>query len=1647
MPSLFCARKNSASLWFSAFAFALTVLGLFPQARAATLPANFIELPVGSGWVNPAGITFDTSGPNNRLYVWERGGKVWIVENGTKITTPLVDISQEVMAWRDYGLLGVALDPKFQQNGYIYLLYVVDRHHLLTFGTAQYDPALSWNTAPTIGRITRYTARSSDGFRTVDPNSRKILVGESINKGFPILHESHGVGGLIFGTDGTLLASCGDGASYNAMDDGGNDGGSFGNQALTDTIISEKENVGAFRCQLLDSLSGKIIRIDPATGDAVPSNPYFDNTNPRSAKSRVWTLGLRNPCRMTLRLGTGSHNAADANPGTIYLGDVGWGTWEDVHVINGPGKNCGWPLFEGLETHSQYMASPAVNRDAPNPLGGFFRFRDLLIQETLGTPSWPNPTNTSVQVPANIPKWVHSRPALDYRHGSVGARVGTFSGNNATVSTLGTAGCPVTGPNFHGNCAIGGVFFNTTDFPSQYDGVYFHADYGAQWIKYNVIGANDRLTSVQPFASNTGPIVFLTTHPITGGLYYVNFDGNIRRILYAPGGNRLPTAMASASTNYGPSPLTVQFSSAGSSDPETANLSFLWTFDDGTTSTQANPTKTFSATGTKKFNVTLRVTDGGNATDTVPLPIFVNHAPPTVVVTSPVDGTKYPVNDIASYPLNAVITPQPGRPVTSTWQTILHHDNHVHIDGAVAGPNAFVFTGGEGEGFFYENELTVTDDLGLTVKRTVNLLPNLSNLAPTVAWSVASKTFATGTPFVLDAAATAGDADSPGIEEGELRVQLIGTTSNQSLGLVNEGNGPGQIGVNGTTVSFGGVPVGTLNASSALLSLVFDVPGNAAAAQAVLRNVTYASRVAQSTPRTIRATLSDGDGGTSAAADLAVRVTSGNTAPSVTLTSPLANSFYTTPATISLSADASDADGTIARVDFYRGSKKISSDNSAPYTATWTNAPAGTHQLRARAVDNKGAVAWTAKVPVRITGSTVTLLGDDFTDNSRDTTKWALGTVAGTIYAGASAYDSAIATAERSSRLEIPLRANIAGDRYSGYLATTARDFTDASASVQVVQAAGGFADTIFALSKDSANLVMFVVEGGALFMDHIVGGVRNVTGLTYNPTNHRYWRIRHVANPPAEIYFEVSADGITWQTLRRDNASFAVTALRPELTAGTWQPESAPGTAIFDNFKMERGGTEPPPPDNEAPVADPGGPYVGIAGQSIALTAMESIDFDGTIASFTWDFGDGTTGSGENVTKSYGATGTYTVLLRVTDDLGSFSEETTTVTIGTTPVNQPPVARPGGPYAGLVGGAVSFSGAASSDPDGTIASYAWNFGDNTTGSGVSASRVYAAAGTFTVTLTVTDNLGATHSATTTVVITNPTPSNQPPVARPGGPYTGVAGTAVAFSGTTSSDPDGSIASYAWNFGDNTTDTGATPSHVYASAGTFTATLTVTDNAGATHSASTTVTIGNPPPAVLLTDDFNDNSRDTAKWNLGAVLGTIYAGASAADPLVQVFERNTRLEIAPRTGVNGDHYYGYLSLPLDLTGASVRVLVQQVASGDADTILSLSVDNQNFAAMGAESGYLFFDQTIAGQRSVTVLPYNATAHRYWRIRHVVAGDTLAFEASADGNTWNVLRSVSRRLPLNAASIELNAGTWKSEGAPGVAIFDDLRAER
>ena len=178
---------------------------------------------------------------------------------------------------------------------------------------------------------------------------------------------------------------------------------------------------------------------------------------------------------------------------------------------------------------------------------------------------------------------------------------------------------------------------------------------------------------------------------------------------------------------------------------------------------------------------------------------------------------------------------------------------------------------------------------------------------------------------------------------------------------------------------------------------------------------------------------------------------------------------------------------------------------------------------------------------------------------------------------------------------------------------------------------------------------------------------------------------------------------------------------------------------------------------------------------------------------------------------------------------------------------NRFPIAD-GGPDRVVTSGVpTTFTATASSDADGSIVGYTWNFGDGSFGAGATATHTFTGGTDRVVTLTVTDNVGATDVDTIAVEV------NLAPVAEAGSARFGDAGELITFDGSASTDDDGTIASYQWDFGDGTTGNGATVSHRYRAGGNYTVTLTVTDDDGATNADTTTVNIGadSIPPSII----------------------------------------------------------------------------------------------------------------------------------------------------------------------------------------------------
>jgi glucose/arabinose dehydrogenase len=646
--------------------FLIFLIFSFFNFSKAQLPPNF-QIQYQGNWNTPMGAIFDHSG---KMYVWEREGRFYSYNNGIK--TEILNISEEVATYGDFGLLSAALDPDFDSNGFIYLYYVVDRHHLLNFGSPSYNPLFSEQGA-TISRLTRYKLNAANNFNSLMPNSRTILVGETKSTGFPQTGIWHAGGDIKFSLDGTLLVSCGDGAG----------GADYELQAYQDgiTTLEEFNAQRLWRCQLQNSLAGKIIRIDPQTGDGIPSNPFFENLNPRSAQSRVWAMGLRNPFRFTIKPNTGSHNSLDGNPGIIYVGDVGQDSKEEINVVTTGGQNFGWPYLEGFDYI--YQINPQYQ-----------------------------PTITT-------------KPKIEWGRNGEAARVEI----NGNIHNVGSSYFPFN--SFQGRCALGGVFYEGNSYPIDYHNSYIFADFDLQWVKILNFNENNDPFSISDFSPSMPAVINFSYNPQDENLYATSASGSIMKIVYAPSGNLSPIANFTFNKNFGNSPLNINFDASDSSDPENQTLSYTWNFGDNSTGNGKTISHTFlaSSSNPQAFEVTLVVTDTQGASHSITKKISVNNTPPSIIHSNLDSLFKFPTTGNLNMPLTAEVSDfeEPNTALSYKWEVYLYHNNHRHLEYT---SNNLVtnYTLGtvpcDNNLYFYRFILIVTDSYGLETIYQKDLFPN-----------------------------------------------------------------------------------------------------------------------------------------------------------------------------------------------------------------------------------------------------------------------------------------------------------------------------------------------------------------------------------------------------------------------------------------------------------------------------------------------------------------------------------------------------------------------------------------------------------------------------------------------------------------------------------------------------------------------------------------------------------------------------------------------------------------------------------------------------------------------------------------------------------------------------------------------------------
>jgi glucose/arabinose dehydrogenase len=266
--------------------------------------AGFRTETIASGLDWPTSFVISGAGD---AYILEKPGIVRVIRDNQLLPTPVIDIRQRVLNYRDAGMISLALDPDFETNGYLYLAYVYE------------DPTLPDDQYNQTQRVTRVTVMDD----VADPASEVLLLGSATGA---ICYENwdtedclplngfHTVDDLAFDSSGALLVSVGDGAGAD------------------DTMPTNQ------RVQDLDVLAGKVLRINKETGEGLPDNPFAAGLPLNTNAARVWAYGFRNPFRFSLRPGTDD----------VYLGDVGQWDYEELNVVRA-GGNYGWPCFEGTQ--------------------------------------------------------------------------------------------------------------------------------------------------------------------------------------------------------------------------------------------------------------------------------------------------------------------------------------------------------------------------------------------------------------------------------------------------------------------------------------------------------------------------------------------------------------------------------------------------------------------------------------------------------------------------------------------------------------------------------------------------------------------------------------------------------------------------------------------------------------------------------------------------------------------------------------------------------------------------------------------------------------------------------------------------------------------------------------------------------------------------------------------------------------------------------------------------------------------------------------------------------------------------------------------------------------------------------------------------
>nr|WP_245908311.1 PQQ-dependent sugar dehydrogenase [Pseudosporangium ferrugineum] len=534
------------------------------------------------------------------------------------------------------GLQGVGVDPGFSTNRQIYLYYAPP---LSTPSGDAPATGSTWTAWQGVNRLSRYTLNADFSLNT---GSKVDVLDVPADRGLCC----HVGGDIDFDAAGNLYLSTGD--DSNPFDSAG--------YAPIDERTDRNPGYDAQRSAgNTNDLRGKVLRIK-VNANGTYSIPAGNLFAPGTAKTRpeIYAMGFRNPFRMSV----------DKATGTVYLGDYG----PDAGATDpnrGPGGqvefnritsagNYGWPYCTGTntttETYNEWNF--AANSTGPK-------------YDCAGGPTNNSFRNTGLtKLPPARPAWI--------KYGGDSGTPPEFGGGSES---------PMGGPVYRFDANLN----SPTKFPADLDGHFFAGELGRGWIKPIHVGADGSVGEISAFPWAGKQVMDMAFGP-DGALYVLDygtgyFNGDVNSALYRfdylAGSNRAPTAVASANRTSGQAPLAVTFSSAGSSDPENGALTYSWNFGDGTTSTAANPTKTYTTNG--RYTATLTVRDAEGLTGTASVAITVGNTAPTVQINSPANGSLFAYGDTVPFSITVTDPEDASIDCTKVKMTyVLGHDSHGH---------------------------------------------------------------------------------------------------------------------------------------------------------------------------------------------------------------------------------------------------------------------------------------------------------------------------------------------------------------------------------------------------------------------------------------------------------------------------------------------------------------------------------------------------------------------------------------------------------------------------------------------------------------------------------------------------------------------------------------------------------------------------------------------------------------------------------------------------------------------------------------------------------------------------------------------------------------------------------------------------------